>query len=307
MSLQQRQLQKKCNELATLHVTMVTDQGFKPIVTQDGIVFMIYNCEQCKEQHKVPAEIKYIAMFLMRDPHNLSSIDASRLALVIYDAQLFATKKHKGQIRRNSGESYIEHPLRVSRIVGKYTKNTDLIICALLHDTIEDTTATYLELKENFGENVANIVLSLTNDKKEITRVGKTKYLLKKMNNLNNGALLVKLADRLDNVSDLSTGSSKWSYKYAKQTKHILDNLNKTNVTNSHLEIIVSIRLAIQDYVYTDKEDEYLLTNVSKYIEIAKKQNLLPEVICTAIQSRHEDPTLTPIEALQRACIEWEI
>ena len=82
----------------------------------------------------------------------------------IKKAFLFAQEKHKNQ-RRKNGKPYITHPLNVLDKIIKYKKshNIDtLIISALLHDTLEDTNTTYYELVNNFGQEVASLVLELT-------------------------------------------------------------------------------------------------------------------------------------------------
>lgn len=103
----------------------------------------------------------------------------------------FAAKKHAGQ-KRSNGDNYIIHPIRVSQ----ECKSLKQKICALLHDTLEDTETTYDELKELFGQEIAHIVLVLTRTKNEpydeyIARV-KT----------NPDAIAIKIADIADNLSD---------------------------------------------------------------------------------------------------------
>lgn len=106
----------------------------------------------------------------------------------------FATIKHAGQTRRTGG-AYIVHPIRVAQNVFGET----LKVAALLHDVLEDTQTTYEELQENFGLIIADIVLTLTQEKDEpymdyIKRV-KT----------NPDAVKIKLADISDNLNDSPT------------------------------------------------------------------------------------------------------
>lgn len=98
---------------------------------------------------------------------------------IIEKAIVFASKKHKGQIRKD-GFPYIIHPLRVSEIVRKYKKShkiNELMAAAVFHDTLEDTDTTIDELMENFGELVTLLVIELTSDKSLSNSLGKTKYL----------------------------------------------------------------------------------------------------------------------------------
>lgn len=146
----------------------------------------------------------------------------------ILQASTWAAKLHEGQIRSN-GEPYVNHPFRVASTLSicyeahGCTKDENVIIASLLHDTIEDTGATYEMIKEMFGSDVADLVQAVTSDEEELKRLGKTKYLIQKMTNMSQRELAIKLADRLDNVSDLSTAKTKeWADKYRQQTLEII-------------------------------------------------------------------------------------
>lgn len=160
-------------------------------------------------------------------------------------AQDFATQKHSSQTRRD-GTPYIAHPERVAghvRRVKGNSKNIDNIeAAAWLHDTLEDTETSYDEIADTYGDNVANMVQELTSDKDEISRVGKTEYLKQKLKGMTNYALIVKLADRLDNVSDLVTADPQWAQKYAQQTQDILEYLvDERDLTNTQLRLVDEI------------------------------------------------------------------
>ena len=162
-------------------------------------------------------------------------------------ALLFATEKHKLQKRKFNGEPYVNHCIRVSNLVKAYSNNNILIISALLHDTIEDTDTTYDELQNEFGKQVADIVLSLTNDENELATLGKTEYLAQKINKLTCDELLIKLADRLDNLADLSDND--WSKQYAKQTKYVFfEKLDKSYINQTHLLFLDKIREKISNF-----------------------------------------------------------
>lgn len=120
----------------------------------------------------------------------------------------------------------------------------DLITIALLHDTIEDTTATYEQIEEKFGKMVADTVLELTSDKDEIEKVGKKEYLAEKMANMTSYALVVKLCDRLDNISDLNSMNPKFRKRYEEETIYILDYIdtNRDVITITHHRLIHAIR-----------------------------------------------------------------
>jgi len=119
----------------------------------------------------------------------------------------FATERHKGQMRTD-GSPYITHPIRVSEIVAKYKPSTNKNILkagALLHDVLEDTYTSYRELKDKFGLVVASLVMEVTSSDFVSKMVGKQVYLAHKMQYMSSYALVIKLADRLDNLCDLKS------------------------------------------------------------------------------------------------------
>ena len=152
----------------------------------------------------------------------------------------FATKKHEGQVRRASNMPYITHPIAVAELVEKHkvSKNIDYLKAAsLLHDVIEDSDATAMELEINFGHMVASIVLELTNDPEKIKIFGKLEYQKKKMAAMSSYALVVKLSDRLHNISDSPTRKMKTD------TANLLEFLEKNRVlTKTHERLITEIR-----------------------------------------------------------------
>ena len=171
----------------------------------------------------------------------------------------FATQAHQGQTR-SGGEPYIGHPVRVAQIVQKYKQshNIDaLISAAYLHDTIEDTDATHEALHDLFGGLVASLVQELTSDLEQIRQVGKKEYLAKKMaHEMSSWGLVIKLADRLDNVQDIATAKSPaWRAKYKAETEHIMDYIEKNRaLSGTHKKLIGLIRQKLQDIPVTDQQ-----------------------------------------------------
>ena len=78
---------------------------------------------------------------------------------------MFATMAHAGTERRCKGYPYIIHPLEAAAIVATMTADQDILAAAVLHDTIEDTTATVADLEREFGKRIAALVVAETDDK----------------------------------------------------------------------------------------------------------------------------------------------
>lgn len=126
---------------------------------------------------------------------------------LIEGAIAYAKKMHDGQ-KRASGEPYYTHPVEVASILADMHMDTATILTAVLHDTLEDTAATYDELKKMFGEDVARLVDGVS----KLTRIESQTVEGKQAENFRKlvlamsediRVLLVKLADRLHNMRTL--------------------------------------------------------------------------------------------------------
>ena len=166
-------------------------------------------------------------------------------------AREFATIAHKGQ-HRIGGEDYIVHPTRVAQLVKKYKSSSELdmlVSAAYLHDTLEDTNVNYYDLVKEFGPGIASIVLELTTDEDMKKELGKKRYLQIKLKNMSSWALVIKLCDRLDNVSDMYTCSKEFIEKYKEETNEILNFIEKNReLSDTHKKIINDIRLKLKEY-----------------------------------------------------------
>lgn len=119
----------------------------------------------------------------------------------------FADILHKGQYRQ-SGEPYITHPLNVALILAKMNADTDTLCAALLHDTLEDTSATKDDIKYFFNSEVANLVDGVTKiskmnfSSKEEQNLANTRKIITSITN-DVRIIIIKLADRLHNMRTL--------------------------------------------------------------------------------------------------------
>jgi GTP pyrophosphokinase len=150
--------------------------------------------------------------------HNMEKGDKVQ----IREAFDMAMEAHQG-MRRKSGELYIFHPLEVATICAREIGlGTTGIVCALLHDVVEDTDITLEDIEHKFGSKVANIIDGLT---KISGIVGKTasiqaenfrKILLTLADDIR--VILIKMADRLHNMRTLDAMSRTGQLKIASET-----------------------------------------------------------------------------------------
>lgn len=120
----------------------------------------------------------------------------------IRGAAKFAAEKHSGQFRKDKKTRYINHPVSVANILAREggVEDHELIAAGLLHDTREDTETTRDEIAERFGERVADLVEELTND-----HGSGDKHAWQLAHELSRGASIIKIADKLHNMRDVSS------------------------------------------------------------------------------------------------------
>ena len=120
-------------------------------------------------------------------------------------AASFAAEKHRDQRRKDTGTSpYIVHPVEVANAlagVGGVT-DPDILVAALLHDTIEDTATTPAELEETFGPTVRRLVEEVSDDK-TLPKANRKLQQIEHAAHLSHNAKLIKLADKICNVRDV--------------------------------------------------------------------------------------------------------
>ena len=140
-------------------------------------------------------------------------------------AYVYAMQKH-GMQKRASGDPYISHPLEVAAILTDMHLDESTIAVALLHDTIEDTSATRDEIDRLFGEDIGRLVEGLTKIKKLdlVSRKAKQAENLRKLLLAISDdvrVLLVKLADRLHNMCTLDHMTDEKRMRISEETMDI--------------------------------------------------------------------------------------
>lgn len=123
----------------------------------------------------------------------------------ILAAASFAARKHTDQRRKNPAATpYINHPLEVAEHLARVGEisDEDVLIAALLHDTIEDTHTTADEIRELFGERVVKIVLECTDDK-SLEKGERKRLQIVNAPHKSAEAKCIKLADKTNNLNSI--------------------------------------------------------------------------------------------------------
>ncbi len=134
-----------------------------------------------------------------------------------------ADKAHQGQLRK-SGEEYITHPVAVSEILAQLGLNTTTVVASLLHDTVEDTPYSLEQLRNDFGDEVANLVDGVTKlDKLTYGPTAEAETVRKMVIAMSRDirVLVIKLADRLHNARTWGYVSSDSAARKARETLDI--------------------------------------------------------------------------------------
>lgn len=122
---------------------------------------------------------------------------------VVHNAISFATEAHKGQVRKGTDIPYIVHPMAVALLAYSYTKDTDLAVAALLHDTVEDTAVTIEDIENAFGLKVARFVESVTEENPDDIWSDRKKKALARVDKYSSDELMLKGCDVMANCRDI--------------------------------------------------------------------------------------------------------
>tara|TARA_A100001388_G_scaffold104238_1_gene76141 strand:- start:683 stop:2707 length:2025 start_codon:yes stop_codon:yes gene_type:complete len=177
---------------------------------------------------------------------------------------------HGSQLRE-SGDPYFSHPIEVANILAELNLDTSSLVCALLHDTIEDTKATIKDIRENFGKEIAKLVDGVTKlneleSKPDQSKAAEDfrKLILASSSDIR--VLLIKLADRLHNMRTL---------------KHLKNKERRKRIAKETLDIYAplasrigmhEIREELEDLAFSETEPE-IRSILLERIKVSKKKN----------------------------------
>jgi len=166
-----------------------------------------------------------------------------------------ATKAHEGQYRKGNKLPYIVHPMECGLIAAGMTDDPEVVAAAILHDTLEDTILDYSDLVSDFGSNVADMVLSVSENKRKDKPESET-WKIRKQESLEHYRALdtetkiVLLADKLSNMRSMKEdygvmGDGLWQ-KFNQKDK------------NEHKWYYGSLGRVLKELDSTDEYKEYM-------------------------------------------------
>ena len=134
---------------------------------------------------------------------------------MIFKAIEFAAKAHSGQYRKKTKIPYIVHPLAVADILIEHNCPDEVVIAAVLHDTVEDTHVTLDDIKVHFGEKIAALVRDASEPDKSQSWEKRKTHTIESIAHLPIDALVLICADKLHNLKSIrkdleKQGESVW-------------------------------------------------------------------------------------------------
>ena len=154
----------------------------------------------------------------------------------------FAAHKHRDQRRKDAVASpYINHPIALANVLANEGGIEDerVLIAAVLHDTVEDTETTEQELVREFGREIADLVMEVTGDK-ALTKAERKRLQIEHAATISRRAKLVKLADKICNLRDITNSPpADWllqrKQEYFDWAKAVVDGLRGAHPALEHV------------------------------------------------------------------------
>lgn len=156
------------------------------------------------------------------------------MSLLTERAYLFAVMAHHGQTRKVSNEPYVNHPRRVAEAVAEAGGTDEMIAAAYLHDVLEDTKATYLELITWFGEHVNELVVEVTDVYTPeaypyLNRAQRKIAEAARLGRISLEARVIKRADIADNLRDIDQFPEQFQTVYQSEKDLVLKLLDEAD------------------------------------------------------------------------------
>lgn len=126
------------------------------------------------------------------------------MSTLVDKAIVKAVLLHQGQTRKGDGTPFIAHPLAVALLLAPYTQDDEVLAAALLHDTLEDTPYTALELDRDFGTRIREMVQSVTIYNSQGDWEERKRIYLDRIASFSEGSRLICCGDKIHNLSTLA-------------------------------------------------------------------------------------------------------
>jgi len=199
----------------------------------------------------------------------------------------FALEAHKKQ-KRDEGVPYIIHPIAVANILSDLKLDSATIATGLLHDTIEDTRATYKTIKEEFGQEVADLVEGVTkisafeNQAAQDSKAENFRKLIIATSK-DIRVLLVKLADRLHNMRTIKWLNDERKQRIARETREIYAPLaNRLGINRFKWELEDLALKFLEPKEYQDLKDQIAVKRSDREKRLKVTLNLMKENLVSA-------------------------
>lgn len=147
---------------------------------------------------------------------------------IIYEAMRFARRAHSGQVRKYTGNPYIEHPAEVAGLCAAFGLSPNAQAVAWLHDCIEDCGVTHTEVLNAFGREIADAVWSLT-DSEAGTRAERKSVARARVSDAAGWVQTIKCADIISNTASIAKHDPKFAYTYYGECRAMVDALTEAD------------------------------------------------------------------------------
>jgi len=203
-------------------------------------------------------------------------------------AKNFAIKAHSGQVRKSDPEKpMIVHPINVGQILKQYEFDENVVAAGYLHDVVEDTSYELIDIKNNFGEDIASLVCGASEPDKSLSWEERKKHTIEETKKIDFRHKAVICADKISNLEDLRIlseikgeydfsafkrgfESQKWYYKEVYNS--LIFNENENHPMFVRLKELIEHIFSdkndndyVKDVIFKDNIEEYKLLNEIHY------------------------------------------
>ena len=216
-----------------------------------------------------------------------------------------ANRAHEGQLRC-SGQPYVIHPILVAKVVAELGMDKESVIAALLHDVVEDTDLTLVDVTEKFGKSVASLVDGVTklgkvplSTREEVQAENVRKMLLAMSEDIR--VIIIKLADRLHNMRTLEFMPPQKQRDIALETLEIYAPIAHRLGIRAVKEELEDLAIKYLDPVgYAEIEKSLEVRGKSRRDYLDEIKSRIEERVCKSVKDAHIDGRVKSIHGIYR-------